>query len=105
MQPSGLRFAIPVMRTLVKKLIACFLIFPAGFFATSIFALEVTELAGAAHGYPGLCSIDGNKIADGEFRQGVEKMRLQVMITYTFSDGAFYDEQTQLRRQPDMIEE
>jgi len=105
MQPSGLRFAIPVMRTLVKKLIACFLIFPAGFFATSIFALEVTELAGAAHGYPGLCSIDGKKIADGEFRQWVENKRLHVMITYKFPDGEFYEEQTQFRQQPELIQE
>ena len=105
MQPSGLRFAIPVMRMLVKKLIACFLIFPAGFFATSIFALEVTELAGAAHGYPGLCSIDGKKIADGEFRQWVENKRLHVMITYKFPDGEFYEEQTQFRQQPELIQE
>src|SRR5437762_14155529 len=105
MQPSGLRFAIPVMRMLVKKLIACFLIFPAGFFATSIFALEVTELAGAAHGYPGLCSIDGKKIADGEFRQWMENKRLHVMITYKFPDGEFYEEQTQFRKNPELIQE
>src|SRR5881392_4067774 len=105
MQPSGLRFAIPVMRMLVKKLIACFLIFPAGFFATSIFALEVTELAGAAHGYPGLCSIDGKKIADGECRQWVENKRLHVMNTYKFPDREFYGEQTQFRQHADMQQE
>src|SRR6266576_4131036 len=105
MQPSGLRFAIPVMRMLVKKLIACFLIFPAGFFATSLFALEVTEPAGAAHGYPGLCSINGKKVADGEFRQWVKNKRLHVIITYKFPDGEVYEEQTQLRQQPELIQE
>src|SRR2546430_6112531 len=105
MQPSGLRFAIPVMRMVVKKLTACFLIFPAGFFATSTFALEVTELAGAAHGYPGLCSIDGKKIADGEFRQWVENMRLHVMITYKFPDGESFGEQRQFDHQQERIRE
>src|SRR5207253_11128264 len=105
MQPSGLRFAIPVMRMVVKKLTACFLIFPAGFFATTTFALEVTELAGAAHSYPGLSSIDGKKSADGEFRQWVENMRLHVMITYKFPDGEFYEKQTQIRQQPELIQE
>src|SRR5947208_4539274 len=105
MQPSGLLFAIPVMRMLVKKLTACFSTFAPGLFATSICALEVSELAGAAHGYPGLCSIDSKKIADGEFRQWVENKRLHVMITYKFPDGEFYEEQTQFRQQPELIQE
>src|SRR5438093_8376107 len=105
MQPSGLRFAIPCISMLVKKLARLFSIFAAGFFGTSIFALEVTEPAGAAHGYPGLCSIDGKKIADGEFRQWVENKRLHVIITYKFLDGEFYEEQTQFRQQPELIQE
>ena len=64
---------------LAKKSIDFVLIFAAGFFATSIFALEVTEPAGAAHGYPGLCDIDGKKLADGEFRQWVEDDHLNVI--------------------------
>jgi hypothetical protein len=71
-QPSVSPFAIPVEDMLVKKLIGRFLIFAAGFYATSIFALEVTELAAAAHGYPALYNLDGKKLADGEFRQWVE---------------------------------
>src|SRR5436189_6080181 len=105
MQPLVPHFAIPVIRMLVKKSARIFSIFAAGFFATSIFALEVTEPAGAAHGYPGLCSIDGKKIADGEFRQWLENKRLHVIITYKFPDGEFYEEQAQFRQQPELIQE
>lgn len=105
MQLSVSRFAIPVIGMVVKKLGGFFAIFAAGFFAASIFALEVTEPAGAAHGYPGLCSIDGKKIADGEFRQWVESKRLHVVITYKFPDGELYEEQTQFRQQPELIQE
>jgi hypothetical protein len=52
MRPLVSHFAIPVISTLVKKLARLFSIFAAGFFAKSIFALEVTEPAGAAQGYP-----------------------------------------------------
>jgi hypothetical protein len=89
----------------MKKLAGLFSIFAAGFFAISIFALEVTEPAGAAHGYPGLCSINGKKVADGEFRQWVENKRLHVTISYKFPDGELYEEQTQFRQQPELIQE
>jgi hypothetical protein len=94
------------MRMLAKrKLAGLFSFFAAGFFTTSIFALEVTEPAGAAHGYPGLCSIDGKKLADGEFRQWVENKRLHVTITYKFPDGEIYEERAQFRQQPELIQE
>jgi len=38
-----------------------------------VLALKVTEPAAASHGYPGLCDINGKKLADGELRQWVEK--------------------------------
>jgi hypothetical protein len=105
MQPVVSHFAIPLVSTLVKKLARLFAIFAAEFFVPSIFALEVTEPAGAAHGYPGLCSIDGKKIADGEFRQWIENKRLHVIITYRFPDGELYEEQTQFRQQPELMQE
>jgi hypothetical protein len=105
MQPVVSHFAIPAVSTLVKKLARLFAIFAAEFFVPSIFALEVTEPAGAAHGYPGLCSIDGKKIADGEFRQWIENKRLHVIITYRFPDGELYEEQTQFRQQPELMQE
>jgi len=94
-----------VVRMLMKKWTGVFAIFSAGLLAPSIFALEVTEPAGAAHGYPGLCSINGKKIADGEFRQWIENKRLHVIITYRFSDGELYEEQTQFRQQPELMQE
>src|SRR5581483_412283 len=105
MQLSLSQFAIPVIGMVGKNWAGFFAIFAAGIFAPSIFALEVTEPAGAAHGYPGLCSIDWKKIADGEFRQWVENKRLHVVITYKFPDGERYEEQTQFRQQPELIQE
>jgi hypothetical protein len=40
-----------------------------GCLVASSSAIEVTEQAGAAHGYPGLRDSNGKKLADGEFRQ------------------------------------
>jgi len=88
-----------------RKWAVFFSLLVAGCMAGSLFALEVTEPAGAAHGYPGLCSINGKKVADGEFRQWVENKRLHVIITYKFADGEVYEEQTQLRQQPELIQE
>jgi hypothetical protein len=104
-QPSVSPFAIPVEDMLVKKLIGRFLIFAAGFYATSIFALEVTELAAAAHGYPALYNLDGKKLADGEFRQWVEDHLLQIVITYKFPDGGSFEEKARFRQQPELIQE
>ena len=88
-----------------RKWAVFFSLLVAGCVTGSLFALEVTEPAGAAHGYPGLCSINGKKVADGEFRQWVDNKRLHVIITYKFPDGEVYEEQTQLRQQPELIQE
>jgi hypothetical protein len=87
-----------------SKLVTLFSILAAEF-ATQLLAIEVTEPAGAAHGYPGLCDIHGKALADGEFRQWVENKRLHVVITYKFSAGEVYEEHTQLRQQPELIQE
>lgn len=73
--------------------------------AASLFAVEVTEPAGAAHGYPGLCDINGKKLADGEFRQWLENKRLHVEITYQFPDGQIFEEQAQFRQQSELMQE
>jgi hypothetical protein len=80
-------------------------ILAAWFFAGAAFALEVTEPAGAAHGYPGLYDANGEKLADGEFRQWLENKRLHVIITYKFPDGELYEEQAQFRQQPELVQE
>ena len=105
MQPLVPHFAIPVIRMLVKKSARIFSIFAAGFFATSIFALEVTEPAGAAHGYPGLCDINGKKLANGEFRQWAENHHLYVVITYKFPHGELREEKARFRQYPELIQE
>jgi len=75
------------------------------FFATGTFAIEITEPAGAEHGYPGLCDINGKKLADGEFRQWIEDNRLHVVITYKFPDGQFFEENAHFRQKPELIQE
>ena len=88
-----------------RKLVTVFSILAAGMIAAPVFALKVTEPAAASHGYPGLCDINGKKLADGEFRQWVENDRLHVVITYKFSAGEVYEEHSQFRQEPELIQE
>src|SRR5919197_855922 len=88
-----------------RKLVAVFSIVAAGIIVTPVFALKVTEPAAASHGYPGLCDINGKKLADGEFRQWVENNRLHVVITYKFSAGEVYEEHSQFRQDSELIQE
>lgn len=76
-----------------------------GFIAAPVFAIEVTEPAGAAHGFPGLCDINGKKLADGEFRQWVEDKRLHIVITYKFPDGQVFEENALFRQHPELAQE
>ena len=88
-----------------RKLAAFCLIFGAQWLALSVLAIEVTEPAAASHGYPGLCDMNGKKLADGEFRQWVENDRLHVVITYKFSAGEVYEEHSQFRQEPELTQE
>jgi hypothetical protein len=88
-----------------RKLVTVFSILAAGMIAAPVYALKVTEPAAASHGYPGLCDINGKKLADGEFRQWVENDRLHVVITYKFSAGEVYEEHSQFRQEPELIQE
>src|SRR5262249_18636008 len=81
-----------------SKLVTAFSILAAGMIVAPAFALKVTEPAAASHGYPGLCDMNGKKLADGEFRQWVEDNRLHVVITYKFSAGEVYEEHSQFRQ-------
>ena len=76
-----------------------------GFIAAPVFAIEVTEPAGAAHGFPGLCDINGKKLADGEFRRWVEDKRLHIVITYKFPDGQVFEENALFRQHPELTQE
>src|SRR6266576_2588919 len=88
-----------------RKLVTVFSILAAGMIAAPVYALKVTEPAAASHGYPGLCDINGKKLADGEFRQWVESNRLHIVITYKFSAGEVYEEHSQFRQEPELIQE
>ena len=88
-----------------RKLAALCSIFLAECLTLSAFAIEVTEPAAAAHGYPGLCDINGKKLADSEFRQWVENNQLHVVITHKFSAGEVYEEHAQFRQEPELIQE
>jgi hypothetical protein len=105
MQPHLSPFAIPVMRMLVKRWAGLFSIFAAGFYVVSVSALEVTEPAAAAHGYPGLYNLDGKKLANGEFRQWVEDHLLKIVITYKFPDGGLFEEKASFRQQSELVQE
>jgi hypothetical protein len=93
-------------RMLAKRKVAVILpMVTASFIAVPLFAIEVTEPPGAAHGYPGLCDINGKKLADGEFRQWVENHHLNVTITYKFPDSQRFEEKARFRQQPELMQE
>jgi hypothetical protein len=48
-----------------RKLVTLFSILASGIIVAPVFALKVTEPAAASHGYPGLCDMNGKKLADG----------------------------------------
>jgi hypothetical protein len=88
-----------------RKLVIVFSVLAGGLIVAPVFALKVTEPAAASHGYPGLCDINGRKLADGEFRQWVENNRLHVVVTYKFSAGEIYEEHSQFRQESELIQE
>ena len=88
-----------------RKLAALCSIFIAECLTVSAFAVEVTQPAGAAHGYPGLYDINGKKLANAEFKQWLEDDDLYVVINYRFSDGQFFEEKSRFRQGKDLIQE
>jgi hypothetical protein len=73
--------------------------------ATPVVAVEVTEPAGAAHGYPAFMDMNGKKLADGEFRQWMQDDRLHIVITYKFPDGQLFEESALFRHGSELIQE
>jgi hypothetical protein len=88
-----------------RALVTVFSILASATLVLPVLALKVTEPAAASHGYPGLCDMNGKKLADGEFRQWVENDQLHVVITYEFSAGEVYEEHSQFRQEPELIQE
>ena len=71
----------------------------------SALPVELTELSGAAHGYPALRDASGKMLADGEFMQWVEDGRLHVKIIYRFKGKRRIEENAVLRQQPEVKQE
>src|SRR2546428_5256010 len=85
-------------------MLAALLVFAAAF-GTSATAIEVTEPAGAEHGYPGLCDINGKNLANGEFRQWLRGDRLNVVISYKFPDGRLFEEKARFHQERELTQE
>jgi len=68
-------------------------------------ALEPTEFAGPAHGYPAFRDINGNTLGDGEFLQWLEEGRLHIKISYRFKDGRRIEETGVLRQKPEIVQD
>ena len=87
-----------------RKLAAFCSILVAECLTVSAFAVEVTQPAGAAHGYPGLYDINGKKLANAEFKQWLEDDDLYVVIDYRFPDGQLFEEKSRFRQGRDLTQ-
>jgi hypothetical protein len=88
-----------------QKSAAFFLLIAAEFIAAATFGIQVTEPAGAAHGFPGLYEISGRKLANGEFRQWMEDNRLHIIITYELDNDRRFEEKAVFRQQSELTQE
>ena len=80
------------------------------FFATfcwcqSAAAVELTQFAGAAHGFPTLFDLNGKRLADAEFTQRLEGERLHVRISYQYKSGQRVEEDGVFLQKPELIQE
>jgi hypothetical protein len=87
------------MMSMAKLILVAALAFT---FVAGADAIEMTELAGAAHGYPAFRNLEGKTLGDGEFMQWVEAERLHIRIIYRFSDGGRIEENAVLRQAPEL---
>ncbi len=95
----GIVLAVGLMRMVKLSLVVGALSFA---LIGRVGAIEVTELAGAAHGYPAFRNLEGKTLADGEFMQWVEEERLHIKIIYRFGDGGRIEENAVLRQAPEL---
>jgi len=87
----------------LKAVAALAVLIAALFFIPLALSVELTEPAGAAHAYPALLDLNGQKLANGEFMQWVQNERLHVTIRYQFSDGQLFKEA--FKQKPELIQE
>jgi hypothetical protein len=97
---KSVKLGAHILITTAVAFIACLTLL-----TSTAIALEVTEPAGAAHGYPGLMEMNGKKLAEGEFRQWMQDDRLHIVITYKFPSGELFEENALFRQQPELMQE
>ena len=78
------------MRTLRAGLVAAFLLLPLQPAVAGQVAVRFPE--GVTRAFPTLSTLDGQKIAHGDFAQVVRGDRVVSRMTFRFKDGSLYDE-------------
>ncbi|MEO6709554.1 MAG: hypothetical protein ABI054_02555 [Planctomycetota bacterium] len=68
-------------------------------------APRMSNLEGAAHGFPALRTLDGETLGDGDFRQWIEDGKLQVRLRYDLAPGAWIEERSVLQQEPTLVQE
>lgn len=67
-------------------------------------AIEVRQLAAAAHAFPVMYDLEGRKIANGEFTQEIRDGLLRIQITYKLKEGGKIEEAAAFEQQPELIQ-
>jgi hypothetical protein len=67
-------------------------------------ALEVNQLAGAAHAFPAMLDLHGKKLGNGEFTQELQDGLLRIQITYELSKGGRIEEKATLQQSPELVQ-
>jgi radical SAM superfamily enzyme YgiQ (UPF0313 family) len=73
--------------------------------APCVFAVEWPRLEGPSHTFPSVFTLEGGKLADGEFVQEVDGDRLLVRIVSAFEDGRCIEERAVFRQRPELIQD
>ena len=68
-------------------------------------AIESKVFETAVRGYPVMRDASGQRIADGNFVQWIEKDRLHVQITYAGDNGRRWEETIVMRQRPELTQE
>jgi len=85
--------------------IGCAILFASLFFVQPATSIEMTELSGAAHGYPAMRDLNGKILGEAEFLQWVEGNRLRVKLIYRLKNHRRIEENDVFRQRPELIQE
>jgi hypothetical protein len=87
------------------RTIGCAILFAGLFSIQSAKSIEVTELSGAAHGYPAMRDLNGKILGEAEFLQWAEGNRLRVKLIYRLKNHRRIEENDVFRQRPELIQE